>query len=146
MTTTTSAEGKRNRQAGLHFQTAAARALRERGWPAAEMQHRNGVSDIVGVGDLAVECTIEAWPRMPVKLAQASRDAMNRGLTDYCVWKKQLHKASPMDGVVLVPAAQFWSWRRAFEELEAQADPAAEYRRGYDAGYLARDMRAEAAR
>ena len=146
MMMTTSAEGARNRRAGLNFQAGCARDLRGAGFPSAEMQHRNGTSDLIGVGDLAVECTIEAWPRMPVKLQQASRDAMNRGLTEYCVWKKQLHKAAPADGVILVPAAQFWSWRREFEELQRQADPAAEYRRGYDAGYLARDMRAEAAR
>jgi hypothetical protein len=87
-------QGTRNRTAGLGFNRGTVIFLRP-WWPAAERQLHAHRSDIAGIGDLAVETTIEPWAQIWKKMRQAQADAERRGVGIYCVVKK--HNRAPGD-------------------------------------------------
>ena len=103
--------GHANRRAGKTWQLACAACLRASHYPNAAYEVRNGSSDIIGTGDFAVEATITTWDKIWIKLDQAGRDAKNRGLTEYGVWKKRAGKTDPNEGAMIVPAGIFWAMR-----------------------------------
>jgi hypothetical protein len=122
-------QGKRNRTAGLNWNRACVVFLRTIGWPAAERQLFEHRSDIGGIGDIAVETTIEPWSQIWVKMAQAEGDARRRGLDAWCVWKKhnrrddgkELGAVNPGKALVIFPAEIIWPLLFRLEQLEASA-------------------------
>lgn len=140
MTTEKQREGARNRAAGKAWQLACAAWLRDHGYPNAAYEIRHGSSDILGTGDLAVECTLEPWDGLWRKLGQARRDAEARGLVLACVWKKRrrqagdMGSADPGEGWVAMTAEQFFPLVLAAQDGEGSADA---YDRGYARGLLA---------
>ena len=128
-------QGRRNQSAGKRWQQDCAAWLRGHGWPSAGYEIRNRSSDLIGTWDLAVECTITGWDKLFIKLTQAADDARTRGLEDYCVWKKHNGRASPGDGVVIMPAWRFFPLVQRLERLEAlELGRDDEYTRGFQAG------------
>jgi hypothetical protein len=127
--------GQANRRTGKNWQLACASWLRANGWPNAAYEIRNGSSDIIGTGDMAVECTVTTWDKIWIKLDQSQRDGRNRGLLDWCTWKKRTGKTDPGEGAVLVQARKFWS---LMAELDAyrrrEMDAALEFDRGFRLG------------
>ena len=86
-----SRQGTRNRAAGNTWNRACVIYLR-RWWPTAERQLHSHRSDVGGIGDLAIECTIEPWAQIWKKLRQAEADS---GGLPFMVWKK--HNRAPSD-------------------------------------------------
>jgi len=131
--------GRANRRIGKSWQLDAAECLRVRGWwPNASYEVRNNISDILGTGDLAIETTTEKWEMLVTKLAQAERDAKQRGLTDFCVWKRRRGTTDPSRGFVVFEARIVFPLLARLQELErVLMDTAAEYDRGYRNGHAA---------
>ena len=135
MTSDNARQGRRNDAAGKRWRDQAIRWLNEHGWPGAGYQLRNRSSDITGTWDLAVELTDTTWDKMWDKLGQAQRDARERGLTDYCVWKKPYGKTDPGLGEVVMRAHLFFPLVMRLEKLEARALEADDqFARGWTAG------------
>ena len=133
-------QGRRNQSAGKRWQQDCAAWLRANGWPAAGYEIRNRSSDLIGTWDLAVECTITGWDKIWIKLDQAKRDAAERGLIDYCVWKKRNGTTDAGKGAVLMLAELFFPLVQRLERLEhAELDAAEAYDRGYRNGQRARE-------
>ena len=131
-------QGRRNQSAGKRWQQDCAAWLREHGWPGAGYEIRNRSSDLIGTWDLAVECTITGWDKLFIKLGQAERDAHERGLSDFCVWKKRNGAADPGYGAVVMDAHRFFPLVQRLERLERLELEAAEaYDRGYRNGQRA---------
>ena len=132
--------GRSNRRTGKDAQLGGAAWLRGNGYPNAAYEVRNGASDIIGTGDVAVEVTVTTWDKIWIKLDQAARDATRRGLDVYCVWKKRSGKTDMGEGVIVIPAKLFWplmadldAYRRT--EMDAQL----QFERGYRLGREARE-------
>ena len=124
--------GRRYKRSGENWRQACAGWLNDNGWPGAGTQTRKGRSDLTGTWDLAVECTITAWDKIWIKMAQAANDARARGLEDYCVWKKRNGATDPGLGVVLMPAHRFFRLVMRLEKLEARAlEEDDQYTRGW---------------
>ena len=127
--------GRSNRRAGKTWQLACAAWLRDHGYPNASYEIREGASDILGTGDIAVECTLTTWDKVWIKLDQSARDAVRRGLDFYVVWKKRNGAPDPGLGLICMPARQFWA---LMADLDAyrRADLNAEtmFERGYELG------------
>ena len=131
-----SAEGKRNRGAGLRWNRECVVFLRN-WWPSAERELNFHSNDITGIGDIAVETTIEPWQQIWKKVAQARHDARRRGLDFYCVWKKHNREAGaapgsagPGSGAILIPAEVFWPMWAELERHRAAAATRARQRKG----------------
>lgn len=99
--------------------------VRERGAPHAEVARRNHASDLTGVGDLAIEITVEPFARLAKKMAQAADDAAGRGLEFYGVLKKRV--ASPGEPAKTVadwwwvePFGLRWELHQRMSRLEAE--------------------------
>jgi len=112
------AQGRRNLRNGKTAMRQLATWLREHGAPHADLVSRHHASDIVGVGDAAIECTVAEWKAMPVKDAQAARDCHERGLSRYVVVKKRVaspgeRAKDPGDWWAVMPFRLWW-----FRELE----------------------------
>lgn len=127
--------GTRNRQAGRRWELECAAWMRANGWPNVSRENNYHRGDLVGTGDFHAEATITEWLHIWAKLRQAEADAKARGLDEYGVWRKQKGARDPGQGVMVVPAGQFWAMRLELEayrrrELDAQLD----YDRGYQAG------------
>lgn len=110
-------------------------------WPGVGRQRRPHSNDLTGTWDLGIEATITAWSQIWQKLAQAERDAKERGLELSCVWKKHnrapgdMGSVDPGEGAVLMYARQFFPMVARLERLERlELDAAAEYDRGYRNG------------
>jgi hypothetical protein len=130
--------GRANRRNGKSWQLDGAEYLRAEGlWPNASYEVRNGVSDILGTGDLAIEATLEEWKMMVTKLAQAEHDAKARGLSDFCVWKRRRGTTDPARGFVIFEARIVFPLIARLQEFERQPTAADEYDRGYRNGYTA---------
>ena len=132
--------GRANRRAGKDAQLAGAAKARTLGYPNAAYEVRNGSSDIIGTGDLAIEVTTTGWDKIWIKLDQAARDAKRRGLDAYCVWKKRNGKTDMGEGAIIIPAKLFLpmmadldAYRRT--EMDAQL----QFERGYRLGREARE-------
>ena len=135
MTEENARQGRRNQSAGKRWQQACAAWLREHGWPGAGYEIRNRSSDLIGTWDLAVECTITGWDKLFIKLGQAERDAHERGLADFCVWKKRNGAADPGYGAVIMDAHRFFPLVQRLEKLEAASlDADDQFTRGFTAG------------
>jgi hypothetical protein len=138
--------GRANRRDGKDWQLDCAEYLRTGPWPNASYEVRNGASDILGTGDLAIEATREGWEMMVTKLAQAERDAKARGLSDFCVWKRRRGTTDPSRGFVVFEARIVFPLMGRLQQLETLLlDTATEYDRGYRNGHAAatRDRIAE---
>ena len=119
MTEANSRRGKSNRARGARWMQACALALRERGWPGAEVVGSHGRSDLTGCGDVGVECKdTQDWSHLQAALEQALADALRRGLSTCCVWKKRAGVADPMQGYVIQQASVYWADRAHLEHLE----------------------------
>jgi len=119
VTEANSRRGKSNRAKGTRWMEACARALREHGWTGAELVGSNGRSDLTGCGDVGVECKdTQDWSHLQAALDQALADALRRGLSTCCVWKKRAGVADPMKGYVIQQADVYWSDRANLERLE----------------------------
>jgi hypothetical protein len=137
--------GRANRGNGKRWQLDAADCLRIHGWwPNASYQVLNNASDITGTGDLAIEATLERWEMIATKLEQAERDAVKRGLTDFCVWKRRRYDpkdrstADTARSFVIFEARIVFPMIARLQELErVLMDTAAEYDRGYRNGHAA---------
>lgn len=124
--------GQRYKRAGEQWRQDCADWLQDNGWPGAGTQTRNRRSDLTGTWDLAVECTIIGWDKIWMKLEQSARDAKERGLTDFCVWKKRNGRASPAMGAVMMPAHRFFPLVQRLEKLERDAvDADDQFTRGW---------------
>lgn len=131
--------GASNRRAGKAWQLACAAWLRAHGYSAAEYVTRNGVNDLSGTGDVAVECTLAGWDQIYLKLGQAKRDAKYRGLDVACVWKKYVPKdgrgrSDPGFGAIVISPVDFWGLMR---DLEAYRQAEMNAQDAYDRGYRA---------
>lgn len=80
-------QGTRNRSAGNNWNRACVTYLR-RWWPGSERQLHAGRNDIAGIGDIAIEATIEPWQQLWKKMFQSQLDARARKIDLWCVWKK----------------------------------------------------------
>jgi hypothetical protein len=130
--------GRSNRRSGKAWQLACAAKLRTLSYPNAAYEIRNGASDILGTGDVAVECTVTTWEKIWIKLDQARRDGQRRGLDIYCVWKKRNGTTDPGDGAIVMPAGLFWPLMADLEAYQrAEAGAQLDYDRGYAAGFRA---------
>ena len=132
--TTPQQRGRSNRRAGKAWQQQCAAHAREHGWPGAEYQIRNGASDLTGTGSIAVECTLEGWDKIWIKLDQAERDARARDADWWCVWKKRAGKGDPGQGAWIMPAHVGMALVQRVDGLEREQ---AEWQDGYDRGYTA---------
>ena len=110
---------RRNRAAGKKWQQDCAAWLRDNGWPSAGYEIRNYSSDLIGTGDMAIECTLAGWDKIWIKLQQAGRDAFERELSDFCVWKKHNGVADPGAGAWVLPAHVGARMVQRLEKLEA---------------------------
>ena len=80
--------GPANQRIGKAWMRRLLPYLQANGYPHVDLMNRKGVSDITGVGDLAIEATTAQWDKIGDKLDQAQRDARRRGLGDTGrVWK-----------------------------------------------------------
>ena len=128
--------GRSNRRNGKDWQLACAAWLRQEGhYPHASYEVREGASDILGTGDIAVECTLTTWDKIWLKLDQAARDAKRRGLDNYVVWKKRSGSRDPGLGLVCMPAKQFWPLMAELDKRRRQEEDAEyEFERGFRMG------------
>ena len=98
--------------------------LRENIWPHVGRQRKPHMNDFTGTWDLGVEATLDPWSKIWQKMDQARGDAENRGLTDYCVWKKRNRAKGeqgaidPGRGAVIMPAHRFFPLVHRLEKLE----------------------------
>jgi hypothetical protein len=130
--------GASNRRAGKAWQLACAATLRALGYPSAAYEIRNGASDIIGTGDVGVECTVTTWDKIWIKLDQAGRDAARRGLDTYCVWKKRAGATDPGEGAIVIPARLFWPRVADLEAYQrAEMDYVDTWEKGFAAGFTA---------
>jgi hypothetical protein len=120
MTGLSGARLDQNRRAGRAWELACLRHLRIHGWPGAERHNDKHASDIVGVWDIALECTLASWDKIHMKVRQAEADATRRGLPYWCVWKKSNGKADPGEGLVVLPAHVFFGLVARLESAEAK--------------------------
>lgn len=135
MTEANERQGLRNKNAGKKWQQDCASWLRVNGWPSAGYEIRNHSGDLTGTWDLSVECTITGWDKLWIKLGQALKDAQERGLSDFCVWKKRTGTTDPGNGAVIMRAREFFPLIMRLEKLEhADLEAADAYDRGYRNG------------
>lgn len=136
--------GASNRRAGKVWQLACASWLRlSTPFRHAAYEVRNGSSDIIGTWDVAVEATVTTWDKIWIKLDQAERDAANRGLDIWCVWKKRTGKSDPGEGAIVMPAKIFWP---LVADLEAYQQAEADYHLNWEKAFAAGFRAAEADR
>lgn len=115
-----SRQGTRNRTAGNTWNRGCVVYLR-RWWQTAERQLHSHRSDVGGIGDLAIECTIEPWAQIWKKLRQAEDDA--QGLP-FMVWKKHnrapgdVGEGDPGEAAVVFRARVIFPLLHRLEELE----------------------------
>jgi hypothetical protein len=130
--------GRLNHRAGKAWQMACAQWLRDHPYPNAAYEIRDGSSDIIGTGDIAVECTKTGWDQIWAKLRQADRDGHARGLDLACVWKKRNGMTSPGSGAVLMYAEQFWPLMADLDAYRrAEMDFVDTWEKAYAAGFRA---------
>jgi hypothetical protein len=145
--------GRSNRAKGKDWQLACSDWLRNHGYPYAAYEIRNGKSDVIGTGDIALECADVGWDQIWIKLGQAARDGTARGLSDSCVWKKRNRmvdpdtgkvipgSTDPGEGAVLMAGRVFWP---LMAELEARRQQEADALHEFDRGFrLGREERGE---
>jgi hypothetical protein len=151
MTTRTPQQiGANNKRAGKAWELACADWLRRHGFPNASREVRNGRSDILGIGDMALETTITTWRMIWQKLGQAERDAKTRDLTDFCVWRKHTKiidpdtgktipgVADPGEGAVIMPARIFWPLMADLDAYRrAEMDFHDTWEKAFSAGFAA---------
>jgi hypothetical protein len=130
--------GRLNRRAGKAWQMACAQWLRDHHYPNAAYEIRDGSSDIIGTGDMAVECTKTGWDQIWAKLRQAERDGTARGLDLSCVWKKRNGATSAGEGVVLMRAEKFWGLMADLDAYQrTEMDFADTWDKAFAAGFRA---------
>ena len=99
--------------------------VRERGAPYADLMNRKHATDLTGVGDVAIECTLTDWGQIGRKLTQACNDAARRGLPSYRVWKPRKavnggRRLPVGDGYAIMPIEQDWARERLIGKLELE--------------------------
>jgi hypothetical protein len=99
--------------------------LREHGAPHADIVTRNHASDITGVGDLAIECTVEPFTGLPRKMGQSAGDACRREVEFYGVLKKRVASPgeaakTPADWWWVEPFGLRWELHQRMSRLEAE--------------------------
>lgn len=148
MTRTPQQIGKSNRQRGAGWQEQCASYLRVHGYPNAEYVNRNGANDLAGTGDVAVECTLDGWDKIWIKLTQAHRDAKYRNLEHACVWKRYVPKTGSKEqkrvypgaggGAIIMLAAEFWPLMADLEAYQrAEMDYVDTWEKAFAAGFEA---------
>lgn len=120
MTSEASARGRRNNRNGKDAMRRALRWLRENGAPHADAVRRPHSSDLTGIGDMAVEVTIEGWEHIAQKADQAAADAQRRGLPEWCVWKPRRGVGDMGRAWCITEFAQWWELHRELTELRTQ--------------------------
>jgi len=128
--------GAANRRNGKGWQMDCADWLRRHGFPSASYEIRNKVGDVIGVGDINIECTIAEWDKIWIKEDQSAADAKARGFTDWVVWKKRRGKADPGMGGVLMRADKFFALLAdLYAYQRAEADFQLNYEKTYQEGF-----------
>lgn len=112
-----SARGRKNRAAGAHAMRRAVNWLRDNGARNADRVTRPHSSDIVGVGDMAIEVTIESWEQIGKKADQAAADAARRGLDTWCVWKPRRGVGDMGRAWCVTEFAQWWALQTELADL-----------------------------
>jgi hypothetical protein len=121
-----SGTGPANSKAGKAAMRRAVDWLIMHGAPHADLQNRKSVSDITGVGDVAIEVTTEEWFKISGKMDQARDDGLRRGLGDnYRVWKPRRAAAGRRNRPVgewfsIMPVGQDWRREQLIGELERE--------------------------
>ena len=128
-------QNRYNRGAGDKWRNQCIDWLRDFGWKGAGPVLEKMRGDILGIGDVTIECTLAGWDDIWEKIRQDARDAANNGHDLWGVWKKHNRVNDPGQGGVLVRGDVFWraAWR--LEKLEAadlRADDA--FAQGFTAG------------
>lgn len=123
MTVDASTQGRRNRRNGNDWMHDCVLYLQQHGAPNADRTTGAHSNDITGVGDVAIECTIEPWEKMWKKARQAAADAQARGLDRWVIWKKRKaqrgERAWGVGGAWAVMTVEhYWQRERAIDELE----------------------------
>jgi hypothetical protein len=122
MTDENSARGRANRAAGARAMRRAVDWLRANGAHNADRVTRPHSSDIVGIGDLAREVTIESWQQIAKKAEQAEADARARGLDRWCIWKPRRGVGDMGQAWCVTEFRQWWADQLELAELRKQVE------------------------
>ena len=117
-----SAAGLANRAKGRRHELDCLHYLHAHGYPNAERQRYEHRNDIVGTGDLAVECKYTDWKWTATALDQAFRDAQARGLDRGIILKKRRGLADVCKGFWIGQIDRELAAARELEELRKVAD------------------------
>ncbi len=120
MTVENEARGRSNLRRGKAWMRSCVRWLREHGAPHADVVTTAHSSDITGVGDLAIEATLEDWQRIGAKADQAAADASRRGVDYWCVWKSRRGVTDPGGAWCITTFGQWWGAHQELAELRAE--------------------------
>jgi hypothetical protein len=75
MTTVNVQRGQSNRRKGRVWELECEHYVKAEGWPKAKRQRFTHSGDLLGVGDICLECKNTTWQNIPAALDQAERDA-----------------------------------------------------------------------
>lgn len=120
MTADASAQGRKNNRAGKAAMRRALGWVRANGAPHADAVRRPHSSDLTGVGDMAIEVTVEGWEHIGIKADQAAADASSRGLDMWCVWKPRRGKGDMGEAWCVTTFGQWWALHAELAELRTQ--------------------------
>lgn len=115
-----SARGRANRRAGKTAMRRALVWLRGHGAPHADLVTRPHSSDLTGVGDMAIEVTVENWERIGQKADQAAADAARRGLTEWCIWKPRRGVGDMGHAWCVTEFTQWWALHQELADLRTR--------------------------
>jgi hypothetical protein len=117
MTMENEARGRSNRAAGARAMHRAVAWLRAHGAVNADRVTSPHLSDITGIGDMAVEVTVVDWQQIGKKADQAAADAARRGLDTWCVWKPRRGIGDMGRAWCVTEFAQWWRLHQELAEL-----------------------------
>jgi hypothetical protein len=120
MTTENEQRGRSNRRAGKRAMARALEFVRAHGAPNADVVTRYHASDLTGIGDLAVEVTLEPWQQIAKKADQAAQDAARRGLTDWVIWKPRQSVGDFGRAWAVTEVRQYWAMTQELEKARAE--------------------------